>query len=110
MCPQANPPAVAPTMPLAMNTAVPRARTQSGSAICAVTLSTLKVAVQARPPANSAGAAIHGWVACDSTAVPTACMMAKSASSWSRFSLRRSAGSAITPTMAPMPIAASSSV
>src|SRR5579862_5030552 len=80
--PQTKAPAVAPTMPLARNTAVPRARTQSGSDICAVMLSVLKVATQAPPPKNRAGAAIQALVACDSVTVAIACITAKVTSNW----------------------------
>src|SRR5215813_14053022 len=71
--PQAKPPSVAPIIPLARNTAVPLARTQSGSAPCAVTLSVLKAAVQAAPPAKAAGTASHCEVASDIAKVPPAC-------------------------------------
>ena len=38
---------------------MPRARTQSGSAIWAATVSELATVIHAMPPANMAGAAIH---------------------------------------------------
>ena len=105
----AAPVALAPMMAI-WNIDMPRARTQSGSASCADTLSELALVIQAMPLSSIAGIATYRFGAKAITAIDADCSSMARITSTSRGIAWRSRGRYIAATMAPEPIAASSMV
>ena len=89
---------------------MPRARTQSGNASCADTVSELATVIHATPATSIAGAATQTFGASATAAAAPACTIAPTRTSASRDNASRRRGRNSAAAMAPLPIAASSRV
>ena len=83
--PHSSEPPAAPPISATWYTAMPRARTQFGSAICAASVSELAVEIQAMPSTAIAGSAIHKLGANTATTDIAACTSVPYRTNWSRL-------------------------
>ena len=83
---------------------MPRARTQSGSASCAETVTELATAIQAPPATSMAAPAIASWSAKATTAVHSACTVVPASANWSRVQRARAFCNWVPVAIAPTPM------